>query len=55
MKITECMPKMRDDEYVMYAQNEENGLYVQRKGMKSMECMPKIRHGEYGIYAQNDG
>ena len=27
MKITECMPKMRDDEYVMY--------------MRRMDCMSK--------------
>ena len=33
---------MRDEEYGMYAQNEEYGL------------MPKIRDEEYGMYAQNE-
>ena len=36
--FVECMPKMRDEEYGMYAQNEG--------GMKSMECMPKMRDEE---------
>ena len=39
MKSVECMPKMRD---------KENGMYAQNVGW-SMECMPKMIDEEYGM------
>ena len=46
----ECMPKMRDEEYGMYAQND--GMQFMPK---MRECMPKMRNEEHGMYAQNEG
>ena len=57
MKITECMPKMRDEDNRMYAQNEGWRVWnvCPKCGMRSMECMPKMRDEDNGMYAQNEG
>ena len=42
MRSMECMPKMRDEEYGMYAQKMKN-MDDAHNEIKSMECMPKMR------------
>ena len=43
MRSMECMPKMIDEGFGMYAQNE--GMYAQNEGWR-LECMPKMRDEE---------
>ena len=43
MRSMECMPKMIDEDFGIYAQNE--GMYAQNEGWR-VEGMPKMRDEE---------